>query len=185
MHVPWQISPSVPHLRVVQRPLDLASATFIGNFLCGDPSHGGQGPTSSAPQVVAEPPDFRPAGPDENACVPNRLVKVSFIGASYVRVSPAVSDVEVLREQEYDWSEVSSEPAPGEGIREWLQRYFDTWWKSRTCPNPGMYDVSGSTLLSSLGLVDADAKHLILVAHDEYADIVAKDWTWKLGQPVA
>ena len=179
--VPWQISPSVPHLKLKQAadgyPL---SVTFIGHFKCDEMNE--QVLASESIQVVSEDPDFEPAPLSLRA--PFRMVRVNFVSAYLGRICQSVSDSEVIPEEDYDWSEVPSSLRHGETIERNFERSRDLWLTTGICPDPGMYEVKNSPLLTEFAMQSNELRHYIMLGHDEYIEVLAKGWDWEAGQPV-
>lgn len=73
-----------------------------------------------------------------------QLISVKFEMLGWLRRSPQISDSEVIREAEYDWSKVPGVIRDGEGIAEWRTRFAREWGDTRLCPNPGAYIVGNS-----------------------------------------
>lgn len=179
--VPWQISPSVPNLKLMQsadgRPL---SATFIGHFKCDEIT--GQTVSSDAIQVISEDPDFEPT--QLSVRMPFRMVRVSFAGAHFGRICQSASDSEVIPEEDYDWSDVASSLKPDETIEQDFERIRDLWLTTGICPDPGMYEVRNSPLLTEIAVQANELRHYLMLGHDEYVEVLAKGWGWEAGQPI-
>lgn len=180
--VPWQISPSVPNIEI-QRKIGSqypSSVTFIAHFKCDEP------PThpaiSEANQIIKPSPKFEPSSMEIRA--PFRLVRVNLVEGYQADMHPAVSDLEVIPENAYDWSEVTSSLMPNETIEQNLERTCSSWLYSGVCPDPGMYEVKNSLWLAELGEQANGLHHYLLLGHDEYIQILAKAWTWEAGQVV-
>jgi hypothetical protein len=174
--VPWMISPSVPYLRIETfEPTQLATVTFIGFFkLEGNPTDaGGQ-------RVIDDPGDFTPLDTAKGAS--HRLVRIVFQEGSQLRKQPAYSDLEVIPEQDYDWSNVPSGINDGETAEGSVARVDSHWRASGLCPDSGMYEVLKSKWISELELDSTQWHHYILLGHDEYIEVVARSFQWQPGQ---
>lgn len=180
--VPWQISPSVPNLKLKQSadgyPM---SATFIGHFKCDE--NVGLTVDSGSIQVISDDPDFEPTPLSLTA--PFRMVRVNFVNAYFGRSCQSVSDSEVIAEDDYDWSDVASSLMPHESIEENFVRIRDLWLSSGICPDPGMYEVRNSHLLSEFTEQSNELRHYIMLGHDEYIEVLTNGWSWEAGQPVS
>jgi hypothetical protein len=179
--VPWMISASVPFLRVQLTPTGApASATFIGFFKSADAPWHGQ--FNQKPAVVRSAPEFESRPLSEKA--PFRMVRVTFLEGWSVRTLPAVTDAEIVREDDYDWSADESGLKPGETVEQNLLRTREQWLTTGICPSPRMYEVVPSQWLIEEKL---DRRvgwhHYLLLGHDEYVEVIAKGWDWQPGQP--
>jgi hypothetical protein len=178
--VPWMISASVPHLRLNDEGDGMpCSATFIANFLC--PEVNGGASEDDEPLRVLSPGAFQPA--HEGQMAPYHLVRVTFLGSKVARKSSAYSDIEVVEEASFDWSNVPTTLLPGESIEANIARSTREWAASGLSPDPGMYEVQNSPWLDELGIRDKALRHFLLLGHDEYIDVAATGWTWEKGQP--
>jgi hypothetical protein len=176
---PWMISASVPHLRLQADKSGIPqSATFIAYFQGDDVAPAT--PMQGLPQKVLKPTEFIPAKANERA--PFHVVRVSFTGARAGRTCFAVSDLEVIREDDFDWDAVPTSLLPGETIEANIARRKKEWLETGKCLDPRMYEVYDSPWLYELGLSEADAHHYILLGHDEYVEVIASGWKWEKGQ---
>ena len=176
--VPWKVSPSVPHIGVTQPGLgSSAYVTFIGFFNTAAPETAADSVVAviPAPEDFIEAPDWRGAR--------HRLVQLEFSDCMQVRQTPAFADAEVLQEDAYDWSLVPSNMREDETVEACIQRIHDLWLATGACPDPGMYEVEGSPWLASLGH-PRDARHFVVLGHDDYLEVIASGWRWKPGQAV-
>jgi hypothetical protein len=181
--VPWQISPSVPHLKVQKAPEQhVVFATFIGHFKCDEAAHSKE--ESPALEVVVSVPEFESTSILTKA--PFRMVRVDFGEEYEVRMMPAYSDSEVLPEKSYGWDAVPGALLPNETVDENLRRTEDLWLRTEICPDPGMYEVQNPPWLAEIPEERSRGlRHYVILGHDEYVEILAKAWNWKLGQPVS
>ncbi|TXH77513.1 MAG: hypothetical protein E6Q88_00940 [Lysobacteraceae bacterium] len=176
VQVPWMISPSVPYLRIESpESAPLASVTFIGFFqLEGDPVN------RAGPTVISDPGSFVPSDTAKGS--QHRLVRVLFGEGAQVRKRPAFSDLEVIPEQSYDWSNVFSGIQDGETPEASVARVGHQWKITGFCPDPGMYEVRESNWLREIGLDPNQWRHYILLGHDEYVEVIAREYEWQPGQ---
>ncbi len=179
--VPWQISPSVPDLKI-KRFADgySLSVTFIGHFKCDELI--GEKAASESIQVVTEGAEFEPTPLSLKATF--RMVRLNFLSAYFSRCCQSVSDSQTIREDDYDWSDVGSSLMPNESIEENFRRTRDLWLTTGVCPDPGMYEVRNSSLLLEYAQQSSELRHYIMLGHDEYIEVLAKGWNWEAGQPV-
>ncbi len=180
VRVPWAISPSVPYLRVQESGGGLPQfATFIAHFPYQPPDQEAAG-SEARLRIVNDPGVFVPANDAEAARF--RLVRVNFEGGSRYRTLPAFSDSEVVREADYDWSLVPG-LRPGEAIDRYLRRLREDWNRSGISPDPRMYEVERSKWVAESGL-SPGIRHLLLLGHDEFVEVLATAWSWEPGQAV-
>lgn len=58
--------------------------------------------------------------------------------------------------------------------------FFQKWIDTKSCPDPQMYQVENSDIMSILNINCNLMTHWNLVSHDETIDIVAKKFTWEV-----
>jgi len=95
-----------------------------------------------------------------------------------------VSDSEVIAEDDHDWIDIASSLMPDESIEENIGRTRDLWLSTGICPDPGLYEVRNSDLLSEFPQQSNELRHYMLLGHDEYIEVLAKGWSWEADQPV-
>lgn len=179
--VPWEISPSVPNLKIGKSDdSGQVSATFVGHFKCDEMADSHLDPYSV--QLVSEDSNFRVVPLSIKS--PFKMVRINFVNCYFFRISPAVSDAEVIPEDGYDWSAVASSLMPNERIEDNVKRTRELWIKSEICPDPGMYEVENSPLLSDFSSSSNEVHHYLMLGHDEYIEVIAERWAWEAGQPV-
>lgn len=179
--VPWMISPSVPVLRIALKGNDVpVDVTFIGFFKCDERAQASQNGIT----VIDESVSFEPSSLSIRG--PFRMVKVTLTDGKCARVVPAYSDIEVIPEKNFDWSEVKGVRQVGETPSQSVARIRDLWQSTQVCPAPGMYEVSPSSWINELGLSgDSTWHHYLFTGHDEYIEVIAKGWSWEPGQLVS
>jgi hypothetical protein len=150
--VPWQVSPSTPHLSV--------SAS-----------------ESERDTIVEANCNLQEA--DEQRFV---RISMNFGRAQHVRTAPSVSDVEVVAEGDYDWSDVQGIDA--EDISGSQTRFFATWTDTGICPDPGVYEVRDSEWSKAVG-AGTSVRHFLIVGHDSYVEVLAEKLTWQMLHEVA
>ncbi len=175
LRVPWQVSPSTPFLSIhVSEEFEVGStwAEFVAYFAIEDKSR--VATDGRSVKLVARP------NVDEldSGSGPYQLLRVTFDSGLWVRVSPAWSDSEVVKESDYDWTSVPCGYEPGQDISVWLRHFRDTWTRESICPDPRIYEVHGSRWLDELGQGRATAKHILILGHDSYGEIIAEGWRW-------
>jgi hypothetical protein len=172
--VPWMISPSAPYLNATPAGNSSpASVTFIAYFRNEDRGGG------RTLQYVPKPPEFQPATDGDR--VPYRLVRLVFEDATHMQVHPAFSDLEVIPEKDFDWSEIPGARMPGEPVEDTVARRREWWIKTGTAPDARIYEIDEA---DASARASAHRRYLIC-GHDTYVEVVARAWRWEPGQPVA
>jgi len=121
-----------------------------------------------------------PAG-ESSLLLPYRAVRVHFKPGLWARISPSFSDSEVVKESIYDWTAVSGRYLPGESVKDWLQRFRETWLQTGICPDPGMYEVESSPWLQEVSAENGrrpGLKHFLITGHDAFIEVLAEEWSW-------
>jgi hypothetical protein len=174
------VTTSAPYLKLQLtdsgRPL---SATFIAYFKLEDTRVSNP---QNLIQFVPEPDDFRPDVSSPPA--PYRLVRINFFGGLYGRVLDAEGDYEIVREKDYDWSEMPAERRPSEAIDEYLKRGEEYWVRTGLSPSPRIFEVKPSPWIEEIGEDPEILRHCLIFGQDEYVEVLAQDWDWERGQPV-
>lgn len=131
VEVPWMISPSVPCLRMEPNgQAKQLAVTFIGFFEL----EAGLDPV--APSIVREPGEFIASNTAKGS--EYRLVRIVFEEGLHARTRPAFSDLEVVPEQSYDWSNVPSGIQDDETAEESVARVGKIWKTTGLCPDSRM-----------------------------------------------
>src|SRR5690606_31132037 len=114
-----------------------------------------------------------------------RLLRVRFIEGLWARMLPAHSDLQVIDEANYDWSQVTGRRRPDEAIDEYLIRKSATWRESGVCPNPRFYQVDESAWLHDViagSEQREDWRHFLILGHDAYVEVIANGMCIEEGQ---
>lgn len=179
--VPWQVSASVSCLRVYASEgagSQCRSVDFIAHF--GLARSDSEQRTVRGVRIVEAPGDFVPTDGGIGAY---RLVRVLFKEGLWVKVCPSHSDTEIIREDFYDWSALDWRVEDSPEGSAFLNRFWDRWRNTLVCPDPRMYQVEESTWLQELGLDSGSGwKHYMILGHDAYVEVIARDWQWEMGQ---
>jgi hypothetical protein len=175
------ITRSAPFIQVHRLHADRDLAVdFVAYFKLNEP-RGADRPQATAHISIAPGP-FTPGDLGDRALY--RVIRVSFSEPKLHRVCPAVSDHEVISEEEFDWSAIDSSMKHGESVEHNVQRTQSLWLQSGVCPDPCFYEVQGSQWLSQAALGDQTSlHHYLLLGQDEYVEVIAEDWRWEPGQP--
>jgi hypothetical protein len=178
VRVPWAVS-SVPYLRAqtVEEDQPL-SATFIGYFKRHDVVAAGG--AARGIERVLDPGEFRSAADDGTNAY--RQVRINFHGGRHLRISPAVSEHDVIGDDGYDWSAVPGSLRAGEDAQDNLKRTESYWLEVGESPDPGVYEIEGSTWLDELCPQARGLHHYLLVGDDEAVEVVAQGWSWETGR---
>lgn len=181
VQVPWMVAFSSPFLRGHLTESGQPSAiTFVGYFKLDHVRLPG---TEAHFEMVKEPVKFEPARTDERC--PYRLIRINFSGGRDIRTLPAFSDSQVIEESRYDWSGVPGDLLPGEDAMANHRRTDQYWLDTGTSPDPGVYEVEGSTWLAELSDDSDGLHHYMILGRDEYVEVLAEGWSWQAGQSVA
>lgn len=108
----------------------------------------------------------------------NSRVKLIFRAGLCVRLSLSYSDVEVVRDADYDWSGVLRLSA-GPDYEESRRRRRDYWQTTGHCPDPRAYEVKDSVWLNELSSPTAlgeSLRHYLILGHDAYVEVLAIGW---------
>jgi hypothetical protein len=181
--VPWMVTRSAPFLRVDSERLPhQLCVEFVAHF-----ETNGIAPEGAAKpeyRIASQPPLFELG--DLGEAAPYRLVRVYFSEPLAHRLLPSASDREVVPEEDFDWSAVTSRLRPGEGIKENLERRRRQWVTTGICPNPCFYEVGNSPWPSQVAQKNPvfELHHYIVLGQDDYVEVIAADWRWEPGQPV-
>lgn len=177
--VPWAVS-SVPYLHAqTTKDGKPTSATFIGYFKLRDVVSADS--VSNALEYVDDPGEFHPVNDDGRSAY--RHVRINFKNGQYLRISPAVSEHDVIGYGNYDWSMVPGESQEGEDLQDNLKRTERYWLETGESPDPAVYEVEGSPWLEQLGAKARGLHHYIVVGHDDAVEVIAQAWSWEIGSP--
>lgn len=177
VRVPWMIS-SVPRFQMWRSDNgQLSAIAFIAFFKLEALKSPAKSPLSPV-YIVENPPEFCPAETAEGA--PYRLVRISFERTIF----SAIDYEHHFPYLDFDWSGMPIDRAQVKSIGEYQKLVHQYWMDTGLAPDPVMYEVKDSHLLDKLNVDKANYKHIILVAEDEFFDVVAKDWKWEPGQAV-
>lgn len=144
--VPWQVSPSTPELRV--RVSEDGSETVV-----------------EARCTLCEAGKYRDA-----------RIALSFDRGLYLHFSQSYSDAEVVREADYDWTEVPT--IDPQRIEESRHRLQSLWDETGKCPDPGVYEVENSSW--SEEVAEQALRHYLIVGHDAYVELLAAGLDWSV-----
>jgi hypothetical protein len=158
--VPWMFSPSGPGLKLtcVEEPWAFAVTAYA--FF---------GPLAESSLN------------DKDAVDPgHHSVRIEFVRGGWSHFSPIFAERDPIDRARYDWSQVPFS-GPVDRTKDWSGEYNQAWLERGACPDPGAYEVLGSSWLLEPRVARFGLRHFILVGHDAYAEVLAKDWTWSLA----
>ena len=177
--VPWAVAADTPYLRLTasESPVE-AHVRFVAFFALGRDVRTTQTPSQvgfARAEVFYPPHDSNikrgpPSGPDQ-------VIKVSFDQAVEARMVRAFSDASAIDYSAFDCSALFDPNEYVEDIKRWLTEYHQEWRRTGFCPDPRMYEVEGSAWLGEYE--HHGWKHYIIVGHDAYVEVLAKDWKWE------
>lgn len=179
LSVPWMVATSAPNVRIHASPDGKpTSVTFVAYFKLADDGRY----TPGSPVDSKNVPDFKVLDQEDHH--PYHLVRINFDDGLAYRTHPAISDGEVIRESDYDWSMVPGALLPGEDALDNVRRARQFWIDHQLSPNPGIYIVDKSPWLDELKLGDSSLKHFLILGQDEYIETIARSGMWEVGQAV-
>lgn len=163
---PWMVDSTTPflHVRMSEDPNEEPShVQFVGYF-----------------------------GPLAAEGKPYRIVQIILEPGAWLHMRPGHSDTDVINTSRFDTSRL---PLTGEDPQEYLRRSDEEWGRTGICPDPSVYEVDRSPWLrevererSSLPswLLQVGGagqyKHVIIVGHDYYIEVLTKGWRYELGE---
>lgn len=103
---------------------------------------------------------------------------MTFMGCIATHTFPAHSDLGVVDESKYDWSEVTGLAGPNEDSCKWSERTDKQWLLTGRCPDPSAYYVEGSDWMARLECSPMTSKHILILGHDFGMEIITDKWSW-------
>jgi len=176
LKVPWQVSPSTPFLRLLAEESGKCQTQviFVASFgLRAETTERQEAGFRSATKAI-NPHEL--ADSDSEKSKTHSLVRLSFEGGLWARISPAFSDREMINPHEFDTSLIPYSNQPDD-VGVWLKDFQSLWMKSGRCPDPGAYVVEPSQWISSLGLKGFE--HFLIQGHDAFIEVLARHWKWE------
>jgi hypothetical protein len=162
LDVPWQISPSTPHLGVRTKSFDGVNhgfVTFMGYL--------GEGTTL-----------YRKHGTYRQIAV----ILESIVG---VRMYPEYSPDDSERLDSYDWEAIPEFRDDDGSLRNHVKQFHEQWNTTDICPDPAAYLVEDSDWLFRLRFTPDAPPHLqfqhyLFVGSDYNVEVIAKSWKWEI-----
>jgi len=180
--VPWQVSPSAPCLRLTACE-DAAGVTcvdLVAHFGLDDRGEAAL-PSANVTAVASQPGPFKAAVDHDQHS--HRLVRIKFELAIAARMLPAVSDHVVFDVSGFDTTHVPGSDLLLKDYATWLADFQNSWLRSGKCPDPRVYEVKNSRWIAGLGRPAEQWRHIVIEGHDSYVEVIARGWTWEMGQP--
>lgn len=106
-------------------------------------------------------------------------IRIDFLHAGWSHFSPIFAERDPIERARFDWSQVPFS-GPVDMTKDWLGEYNQEWRARGACPNSSAYEVLGSSWSQEPRVARFGLRHFILVGHDAYAEVLAKDWKWSL-----
>lgn len=173
--VPWMISPSTSRLRLSASESvsdGTAEVVFLAHFGLEDigPAASGHAQTQIVSNYSCPPKN---AGRRDGAY---RLVKVVFGCAVAVRMLPSFSDSDVVDPERFGFDHVPFSFGTGQSIESWLRDFRASWIRTNQCPDPRMYEVENSSWLDEIVGTRPGFGHFLVLGHDAFIEVIAKNW---------
>lgn len=171
LNVPWSVSPSSPNIKIICEEDGDTLVQFFAFF--GFIPHTGKEITRE--QVIV--------GTDGLTIDPTlkhgryHLISLTFKNVGWVLRNIQHSDIEVIDESQYDWSEVRGAIRSGEDISTWKQRYAKEWKDTEISPDPAIYVVTNSDWHSDEA-EKWNLNHYLIVGYSSSVEILAQDMEW-------
>ena len=165
LKVPWQISPSTPHLGVNTRSLDGVNHGFV-TFM---------GFLGENTRLYAE----------HGAYCQIAVILDCIVG---VRMYPDFSPEDSARLESYDWKSIPEYYGNDGSLGSHVKQFHEHWNATDTCPDPSAYLVCDSEWLRRLGFSSNDPSHLrfqhyLFLGNDYNIEIIAKSFRWEIVPP--
>ncbi len=171
VQVPWMVDPATPflHVHMSEDPNEEPSyVQFVGYF-----------------------------GPLVEEGKPYRIVRIILEPHAWLHMRPGHSDTDAIDMSRFD---VGRLPPIGLDSQEQIRHGdgAEEWRRTGICPDPSMYEVDRSPWLREAGLARSSLpswvlqvgmpgqhKHIIIVGHDYYIEVLTKGWRHELGEYLA
>lgn len=122
-----------------------------------------------------------------------RIVRIVLEPDSWLYMRPGRSDTDAIDMSRFDTSQLSLVGSDAQG---YLRSSDEQWQRTGICPDSGMYEVDRSpwllearseqaslpSWLPQTGESAQEYKHVILVGHDYYIEVLTKEWRYELGE---
>ena len=149
MLVPWRVS-STPELDVKVEETGDAIATF----------------------EVSTLPSLDPRNSEGH---PLRVLVV-FRAGQWVRTAPAASDSYALDRSKFSFERI--ETIPTQHVTD-MEEFNRAWESEGVCPQPDFFEVLSSSWLREVHGERWKLKHYLVVGHDMYLEVLARETSWE------
>lgn len=177
--VPWEVSASTSFLRLCAVESELPTeVTFVGHFGLEHTETDDESLSADLPKIVSQA-GLEAALNVHKLVGPYQLVRLVFPNGSWARLSPAYSGREVVKEDDYDWSEIAFITRARTDLRAAREEFWTDWRATALCPDPGMYEVLDSRWSKAVHGDYRNYNHYLIMGHDAYVDVLATGWRWE------
>ncbi len=129
-------------------------------------------------------PDWEPGQPAlQEAGLAYYHLRVVFERGTWARVSPGLSDADPIDRSRYDVRALRPYDDPLLPVHERVRAAWAAWRQTGRCPDPRMYQVVGSHWIEPLGKVADGLAHFIIVGHDSFVEVIAREWRVECDGP--
>lgn len=174
--VPWSVASGAPHLQLIASEMPAkAIVKFVAFFGAEQPSIPMGGFPAAEIRYSPHESNIKLGRKDG----PEQIVSIEFDNAIKAQFVVSFSDLSPIDPDAYDFSAFTWHPyKPIDDPSGFLENYRQEWQKTGICPNPGMYEVSGSEWLVE-GMIKRGFGHYLILGHDAYIEVIAKAWSWE------
>jgi hypothetical protein len=106
-------------------------------------------------------------------------VKIVFDSFNAVRMLSPQTEFSAIDHKKYDLSSILFFDLLCQDNELWAKEFYSYWKENNICPDPRMYEVKKSRWLDETKAERFGCKHFILLGHDNYIEVLAKDWNWQ------
>ena len=180
MNVPWSIDPATPFIKLIaceNEDAFVECAVDFGPLLSQQKTTPERIPENNRSVLAVSTSDV--AGSITEAMTDYQLIEITFEWGMWTKMSPSSSNFQATLGSEFDMSRFKILYSIGEDGVSYLARFNDIWLQNGICPNPNFYEIEGSPWVEATNASRWGGRHFLLVGHDAYIEIIAKDWKWK------
>jgi hypothetical protein len=173
----WSIDCSTPFLFLTALENDYIEICFGADFGSHTKNQSTQEESQSAESQEVAITKYSTTLVEENfSQYQYQQIKVKFDNFYAVRMLPSYNSLSVINYKKYDWSSVMFFDLLCKDSKLWSEKFHSYWKKTNICPDPRMYEVGNSRWLNETKASRFGCKHFILLGHDNYIEVLAKDW---------
>lgn len=174
LNVPWSVSPSLSNLKLICEENGDTVVQFFAFF--GFIPHTGEEITNEQVIVGADGLIIDPTLEHGRY----HVISLTFKNVGWALRNIQHSDLEVIDESQYDWSEVRGAIRSGEDISAWEERYAEEWKDTKIAPDPGAYTIANSDWRAAEA-EEWKLNHYLIVGDSSSIEILAQDMEWASG----